>query len=159
MAKITPSLWFDGQAEEAAEFYTSLFPDSHIDMVSRAPADNPSTKAGEVLLVSFTLFGQPFTGINGGPQFTFTEAVSFQIDCADQAETDRYWDALIEGGGEQGQCGWLKDRFGLSWQVVPREMGEYLGGPDPAGAARAMEAMLRMTRLDVAALREAYQGR
>ncbi len=159
MAKITPSLWFDGQAEEAALFYTSLFPDSRVDMVSRSPGDNPSTKAGEVLLVSFTLAGQPFTGINGGPQFPFTEAVSFQIDCADQAEVDRYWEALTEGGGEPGQCGWLKDRFGVSWQVVPREMGAYLGGPDPAGAARAMEAMLRMSRLDVAALREAYEGR
>jgi predicted 3-demethylubiquinone-9 3-methyltransferase (glyoxalase superfamily) len=159
MAKITPNLWFDGQAEEAALFYTSLFPDSRVDMVSRSPGDNPSTKAGEVLLVSFTLAGQPFTGINGGPQFPFTEAVSFQIDCADQAEADRYWEALIEDGGEHGQCGWLKDRFGVSWQVVPREMGDYLGGPDPAGAARAMEAMLRMTRLDVAALREAYEGR
>ncbi len=159
MAKITPSLWFDGQAEEAAVFYASVFPDSRVDMVSRSPGDNPSTKAGEVLLVSFTLAGQPFTGINGGPQFPFTEAISFVIDCADQAEVDRYWEALVEGGGEHSQCGWLKDRFGVSWQVVPREMGDYLGGPDPAGAARAMEAMLRMTRLDVAALREAYGGR
>lgn len=159
MAKITPSLWFDGQAEDAARFYTSLFPDSHIDIVSRSPADNPSTKAGEVLLVSFTLAGQPFTGINGGPQFPFTEAVSFVIDCEDQAEVDRYWDALVEGGGEHGQCGWLKDRFGVSWQVVPREMGAYLGGPDAAGAARAMEAMLAMQKLDVATLREAYEGR
>ena len=159
MAKITPSLWFDGQAEEAARFYTSLFPDSRIDSVSRSPADNPSTKAGEVLLVTFTLAGQPFTGINGGPQFPFTEAVSFVIDCEDQAEVDRYWDALVEGGGEHGRCGWLKDRFGLSWQVVPREMGAYLGGPDPAGAARAMEAMLAMQKLDVATLRVAYEGR
>ena len=159
MAKITPSLWFDGQAEEAARFYTSLFPDSRIENVSRSPADNPSTKAGEVLLVTFTLAGQPFTGINGGPQFPFTEAVSFQIDCEDQAEVDRYWEALVEGGGEHGQCGWLKDRFGLSWQVVPREIGAYLAGPDAAGASRAMEAMLRMQKLDVAELRAAYEGR
>ncbi len=159
MSKITPNLWFDGRAEEAARFYTSLFPDSRIDGVSRSPADNPSTKAGEVLLVTFTLSGQPFVGINGGPQFPFSEAVSFQIDCEDQAEVDRYWEALVEGGGEHGQCGWLKDRFGLSWQVVPREMGAYLGGSDPAGAARAMEAMLAMQKLDVATLREAYEGR
>lgn len=159
MPKITPSLWFDGRAEEAAAFYTSIFPDSRIDAISRSPSDNPSTKAGDVLLVAFTVAGQPFVGINGGPQFPFTEAVSFQVDCADQAEVDRYWDALVAGGGEPGRCGWLKDRFGLSWQVVPREMGAYLGGPDAAGAARAMEAMLRMQKLDVAKLREAYEGR
>jgi predicted 3-demethylubiquinone-9 3-methyltransferase (glyoxalase superfamily) len=159
MTTITPNLWFDGRAEEAAAFYASIFPDSRIEAVSRSPADNPSTKAGDVLLVTFTLAGQRFVGINGGPQFPFSEAVSFQIDCADQAEVDRYWEALVEGGGEHGQCGWLKDRFGLSWQVVPREMGAYLGGPDPAGAARAMEAMLRMQKLDVEQLREAYEGR
>ncbi len=158
MSKITPNLWFDGRAEEAAQFYTSLFPDSRIDYVSRAPGDNPSTKAGEVLLVTFTLAGQRFVGINGGPQFPFTEAVSFQIDCEDQGEVDRYWEALVEGGGEHGQCGWLKDRFGMSWQVVPREIGAYLGGPDPAGAARAMEAMLKMQKLDVAKLRVAYEA-
>ena len=157
MSRITPCLWFDGQAEEAAAFYTSLFPDSRIDDVSRSPADNPSTSAGEVLLVFFTLSGQQFIGVNGGPQFPFTEAVSFQIDCEDQAEVDRYWDALVEGGGEHSMCGWLKDRFGLSWQVVPREMGELLGGPDPEGAARAMQAMLQMQKLDVAKLREAYE--
>jgi len=159
MQKITPSLWFDGRAEEAAAFYTSIFPDSRIEDVSRSPAENPSTKAGEVLLVAFTLSGQRFVGINGGPQFPFTEAVSFAVDCADQAEVDRYWEALVEGGGEHGRCGWLQDRFGLSWQVVPREMGAYLGGPDPAGAARAMEAMLRMQKLDLELLREAYDGR
>ena len=158
MSRITPCLWFDGQAEAAAEFYTSLFPDSRIDDVSRSPADNPSTSAGEVLLVFFTLSGQRFVGVNGGPQFPFTEAVSFQVDCEDQAEVDRYWEALVEGGGSHGQCGWLKDRFGLSWQVIPKQMGDYLGGPDPDGAARAMEAMLRMQKLDIAKLREAYEG-
>ncbi|HEX8940760.1 MAG TPA: VOC family protein [Candidatus Limnocylindrales bacterium] len=158
MSKITPNLWFDGQAEEAARFYVRLFPDSSLDEVSRAPADNPSTKAGDVLLVRFTLAGQPFVGINGGPQFPFTEAVSFQIDCADQAEVDRYWAALTADGGEPGQCGWLKDRFGLSWQVVPRQLGDYLAGPDPAGCQRAMEAMLEMRKLDVEALRIAYEG-
>jgi predicted 3-demethylubiquinone-9 3-methyltransferase (glyoxalase superfamily) len=159
MQKITPSLWFDGRAEEAAAFYTSIFPDSRIEDSSSSPADNPSRTAGEVLLVAFTLSGQRFVGINGGPQFPFTEAVSFQVDCADQAEVDRYWEALVEGGGEHGQCGWLRDRFGLSWQVVPREMGAYLGGPDAAGAARAMQAMLGMQKLDLELLRKAYEGR
>jgi predicted 3-demethylubiquinone-9 3-methyltransferase (glyoxalase superfamily) len=158
VSKLTPCLWFDHNAEEAAEFYVTLFPDSRIDEVSAAPGDNPSTRAGEVLLVRFTLAGQPFVGVNGGPRFPFTEAVSFQIDCADQAEVDRYWDALVAGGGEHSMCGWLKDRFGLSWQVVPRQMGDYLGGPDPAGAARAMAAMLQMQKLDVERLREAYEG-
>ena len=112
-----------------------------------------------MLLVTFTLAGRPFTGINGGPGFPFTEAVSFVVDCDDQSEVDRYWDALVEGGGEHGPCGWLKDRFGVSWQVVPRQMGEYLNGPDGAGAARAMQAMLAMQKLDVARLRAAYEGR
>ncbi len=158
MRGITPNFWFDGRAEEAAAFYTSVFPDSHVDEVVRSAADNPSTKAGEVLLVTFTLARQPFTGVNGGPGFPFTEAVSFVVDCDDQAEVDRYWDALVEGGGSHGPCGWLKDRFWLSWQVVPREMGDYLNGPDPAGAARAMQAMLAMQKLDVAQLRDAYEG-
>ena len=158
MSKITPCLWFDGRAEEAAEFYVSLFADSRIDEVTRAPGDNPSTAAGEVLLVQFTLAGRKYTGLNGGPRFPFTEAVSLQIDCEDQAEADRYWEALVAGGGEHSMCGWLKDRFGLSWQVIPREMGDYLGGADPEGAARAMAAMLQMQRLDVAKMREAYEG-
>jgi predicted 3-demethylubiquinone-9 3-methyltransferase (glyoxalase superfamily) len=158
MKKIVPNLWFDGQAEEAAGFYASLFPDSRVDKVVRSPADNPSTKEGGVLTVEFTLAGSPFMGINGGPDFRFTEAVSFSIDCADQAEVDRYWDALIEGGGEHSVCGWLKDRFGLSWQVVPRQLDEMLQSPDRDGARRAMEAMLQMTKLDVAKLREAFEG-
>ncbi len=156
MSNITPCLWFDGRAEEAAAFYVSVFPNSRIDSVSRAAADNPSTAAGDVLMVQFTLSGSPFTGLNGGPQFPFTEAVSFQIDCADQVEADRYWDALVSNGGVEGQCGWLKDRFGVSWQVIPRELVEILAGPDLDGAARAMTAMLQMRRLDVAALRAAY---
>lgn len=158
MPALTPSLWFDGCAEEAARFYVSVFPDSRVEEVTRSPGDNPSVRAGEVLLVTFTLSGQRFTGINGGPQFRFTEAISFAIDCADQSEADRYWDTLTADGGVPGQCGWLRDRFGLSWQVVPREVGDYLGGSDPAGAARAMEAMLQMGRLDVAAMRAAYEG-
>ena len=158
MSRITPCLWFDKQAEEAARFYTTLFPDSHIDEVSRAPGDHPSTQAGDVLLVWFTLAGTRFTAVNGGPQFPFTEAVSFQIDCADQAEVDRYWEALIAGGGEPSMCGWLKDRYGLSWQVIPKQMGDYLGGPDAEGAARAMAAMLQMQKLDVEQLRLAHEG-
>jgi predicted 3-demethylubiquinone-9 3-methyltransferase (glyoxalase superfamily) len=158
MAKITPCLWFDGNAEEAANFYVSLLPGSHLDRVSRSPADNPSTPAGAVLLVEFTVAGQPFTGLNGGPQFPFTEAISFVIDCDGQDEVDRLWAALIADGGAPGQCGWLKDRFGMSWQVVPRQLGEMLGDPDGERARRAMEAMLRMTRIDIAALRRAFEG-
>ena len=155
---ITPNLWFDGNALEAAQYYVSIFPSSSIDGEHAAAAENPSTHEGEPLVVNFTLDGRPFTAINGGPMFTFSEAVSFAINCADQAETDYYWDALIADGGEPGQCGWLKDRFGLSWQVIPRQLGEYLGGSDPDGARRAMEAMLEMTKLDVEGLRRAYEG-
>ena len=158
MAKITPNLWFDGNAEEAATFYVSLLPDSRIDNVYRSPADNPSTPEGAVLLVDFTLAGQQFTGINGGPQFPFTEAVSFLIDCEDQAEVDRLWDALVAGGGSPGQCGWLRDRFGLSWQVIPREMGELMSSTDAAAARRAMEAMLQMSKIDLEGLRRAFHG-
>ena len=158
MSKISPCLWFDGQAEEAAEFYTSLLPNSRIDRVNRAAADTPSGPEGSVLTVDFTLAGQQFIGLNGGPDFTFNEAISLSIDCEDQAEVDRYWEKLVEGGGEHSVCGWLKDRFGVSWQVIPRQLPEMLNGPDPAGAARAMKAMLEMTKIDVAKLREAYEG-
>lgn len=158
MSKITPCLWFDRNAEEAANFYVSLLPDSRINSVSRSPADNPSTRAGEVLMVDFTVAGQPFTGLNGGPQFAFTEAISFAIECEDQAEVNRLWDALTAGGGEPGQCGWLKDRYGMSWQVVPRQLAEMLGDRDPNRARRAMEAMLRMTRIDIDELRRAANG-
>jgi predicted 3-demethylubiquinone-9 3-methyltransferase (glyoxalase superfamily) len=158
MSKIAPCLWFDGQAEEAAAFYAGLFPDSHVDQVDRAAADTPSGAKGTVLTVNFTLSGQRFVGLNGGPDFTFNEAVSFVIDCEDQAEVDRYWEALIADGGEPGPCGWLKDRFGLSWQVVPKQLYEVVNGPDPAGAERATQAMLQMSKLDVAALQAAYAG-
>jgi predicted 3-demethylubiquinone-9 3-methyltransferase (glyoxalase superfamily) len=159
MSKITPCLWFDrDQGEEAARFYTELFPDSHIDKVVRSAADNPSTPAGAVLTVEFTIGGQPFVGLNGGPDFKFNEAVSFVIDCDDQAEVDRYWDALVQGGGEHSVCGWLKDRFGVSWQVVPRQLNEMLESSDRAAAARAMEAMLKMTKIEVDQLRKAYEG-
>jgi predicted 3-demethylubiquinone-9 3-methyltransferase (glyoxalase superfamily) len=157
-SKITPCLWFDGKAEEAAKFYTSLFPNSRIDKINRSPADTPSGPAGTVLTVDFIVAGQPFIGLNGGPDFKFNEAVSFSIDCEDQAEVDKYWDALIVGGGEPSVCGWLKDRFGLSWQVVPRQLVEYMESPDREAAKRATEAMLQMTKIDVEKLREAFEG-
>ncbi|MCI0582098.1 MAG: VOC family protein [Chloroflexi bacterium] len=157
MSKISPCLWFNGQAEEAARFYTSIFPDSQINDVHRAAADNPSTPKGAVLTVDFTLAGRTFIALNGGPDFTFSEAISLSIDCDDQAEVDRYWDALLADGGAESVCGWLKDRFGVSWQVVPRQMTEMLNG-DPAGAERAMQAMLGMVKLDVEELRRAYEG-
>jgi predicted 3-demethylubiquinone-9 3-methyltransferase (glyoxalase superfamily) len=158
MSKITPCLWFDGNAEEAANFYVSLLPGSRVDNVMRSPADNPSTPAGAVLTVDFTLAGQRFTGLNGGPQFSFTEAISFVIDCEGQPEVDRLWAALTQSGGTPGQCGWLKDRYGVSWQVIPRQLGEILGDPDTERAGRAMEAMLEMGKIDVAALRRAFEG-
>lgn len=151
MQKIKTFLWFDDQAEEAVRFYTSLFDDSHV------LATSPGADGG-VMVVSFTLAGQEFTALNGGPAFSFTEAISLSVSCADQAEVDRLWDALTADGGEESQCGWLKDRFGLSWQIVPDALGEVLGGPDPDGANRAMEAMLQMKKLDVARLRAAYAG-
>ncbi|HEX5450802.1 MAG TPA: VOC family protein [Candidatus Limnocylindrales bacterium] len=158
MTSLATCLWFDGDAEAAARLYTSLLPDSRIDRVVLAPADNPSTKQGEVLTVDFTLAGQRLTALNGGPDFRFTEAISLVIECEDQAEVDRLWTSLILGGGEPGPCGWLKDRFGLSWQIVPRQLNEMLAGPDAEGAKRVMEAMLQMGKLDLARLREAYQG-
>lgn len=158
MDKISPCLWFDGQAEEAARFYTSLFPDSRIDNVDRSAADTPSGPEGMVITVSFTLGGRSFIGLNGGDDFKFSEAISMSIDCEDQAEVDRYWAALIENGGEPSVCGWLKDRFGLSWQVIPRQLPEMLASPDRAAAKRAMEAMLKMTKIEVAELERAFAG-
>jgi predicted 3-demethylubiquinone-9 3-methyltransferase (glyoxalase superfamily) len=158
MPRISPSLWFDGNAEQAAEFYTSIFPNSRIETVARASSDNPAGPKGSVLTIDFTLDGTRFVGLNGGPDFRFNEAVSFVIDCEDQAEVDRYWDALSADGGQPGPCGWVKDRFGLSWQVVPKQLYETLNGPDAAGAERAMQAMLQMGKLDVAALEAAYAG-
>jgi predicted 3-demethylubiquinone-9 3-methyltransferase (glyoxalase superfamily) len=151
--KIVPNLWFDGQAEQAAEFYCSVFPNSRVVTVARYTEAGPGP-AGSVMTVEFELDGDRFVGINGGPEFTFSEAVSFQITCADQAEIDRYWAALTDGG-EEGPCGWLKDRFGLSWQVVPAGMDELFSDPDSGRARRAMEAMFGMRKLDLAALRAA----
>ncbi len=158
MTAITPCLWFNGTAEEAARFYTSIFPDSRIDHVARSAADNPSTQAGETLTVEFTLDGNAFLGLNGGPDFQFSEAISFVIDCKDQAEVDRYWDRLVEGGGEHSVCGWLKDKFGVSWQVTPRRLNELMNGPDRDGARRTMEVMLQMQKIDIAQLEAAYRG-
>ena len=156
MSPIIPNLWFDTEAEQAAEFYTSVFPNSRILSRALYPEGSPGP-VGTVMTVEFELDGQRFVGINGGPQFPFTEAVSFQITCEDQAEVDRYWAALTDGG-EESQCGWLKDRYGLSWQVVPAGMEEVFADPDPARAQRAMQAMLGMRKLDIAALREAADG-
>ena len=156
MPRITPNLWFDDDGEAAARFYVSVFPNSEITGITRYGEVGPG-EAGAVMTVSFVLDGEPFTIINGGPQFTFDEAVSFEIRCADQAEVDHYWDKLTDGG-EESQCGWLKDRFGLSWQVVPEGWEALLTSSDPARAERAMAAMLGMKKLDIAALEAAADG-
>jgi predicted 3-demethylubiquinone-9 3-methyltransferase (glyoxalase superfamily) len=158
MQNITPCLWFDGQAEAAASFYVSLMPNSRIDKVMRSPADTPSGPAGMVLTVEFTLAGNKFLGLNGGPLFHFTEAVSFQIACEYQAEVDRLWAALTDGGTPQ-PCGWLKDRWGLSWQIIPTRLTQLLADPNPERARRAMEVMLKMTKLDIAELERAADGK
>jgi predicted 3-demethylubiquinone-9 3-methyltransferase (glyoxalase superfamily) len=162
MQKITPCLWFDTQAEDAAKFYTSIFKNSRILSISKYPesAEEVSGKpAGSVMTVEFEIDGMRFTGLNGGPNFKFSEAISFQIDCKDQAEVDYFSEKLTANGGEQGPCGWVKDRFGLSWQVVPSIMAELFGGPDKEGAERAMKAMLEMKKLDITKLQAAYDGK
>ena len=157
MSKIRPCPWFDGEAEEAANFYVSLFPSSRIDHVQRNVMDSRAGKAGTVLVVEFTLAGQRFMALNGGTRFEYTHAISFEVDCADQAEVDRLWDALSDGGSIE-QCGWLKDRYGVSWQIVPTVLGQMLGDSDPAKAQQVMQAMLRMIKLDIAGLKAAYEG-
>ncbi|MFF3332512.1 VOC family protein [Streptomyces sp. NPDC002888] len=153
----TTCLWFDGQAEEAAHHYVSIFKNSSVGKVTRYTEAGPGN-AGSVLTVDFTANGQKFVALNGGPEFKFNEAISFQIDCADQEEVDFYWNKLLEGGGEPGPCGWLKDKYGVSWQVVPSALMEMVTGPDQEKAARAMKAMLAMGKLDIAALKKAYDG-
>lgn len=153
MPAITPSLWFDDNVEEAAAFYTSVFPNSHIEQMYRYTAAGPGTP-GEVAYGTFVLDGSRFLGINGGPAFQFSEAVSFEVLCADQDEVDHYWNSLVDGG-EESQCGWLKDRFGLSWQIVPKRLYELLDDPDPARAAAATKAMLGMQKIVVAELEDA----
>ena len=156
--RITPNLWFDTEAEDAAQFYVSVFKDSRIINTSHYGSDGPGP-AGSVMVVSFELEGQRFTALNGGPAFTISEAVSFIVNCETQEEVDSFWERLSEGGDEQAQmCGWLKDRYGVSWQIVPTALPEILGGADREGAQRAMQAMLKMTKLDIGALRSAYEG-
>jgi predicted 3-demethylubiquinone-9 3-methyltransferase (glyoxalase superfamily) len=150
MPKTVPCLWFDGQAEQAAAHYTAIFPNSEVLGVVRYGPDTPGPE-GSVMAVNFSLDGQRFAGINGGPQFSFSEAISFQVLCADQDEVDYYWDRLSEGG-EQGPCGWLKDRFGVSWQVEPTVLFDLIDDPDPDRAQRAMQAMLKMSKIDIAEL-------
>jgi len=153
MQKITPCLWFDTQGEEAANFYTSVFKNSRITDISRYGEAGPRP-AGTVMTVAFELDGQPFVALNGGPEFTFNEAVSFQINCANQDEVDHYWNSLTEGG-QEGPCGWLKDKFGVSWQVVPTALSELLNDPDPGRSQRAMKAMLQMGKIDIETIRKA----
>jgi predicted 3-demethylubiquinone-9 3-methyltransferase (glyoxalase superfamily) len=156
MPKITPFLWYDSQAEEAAEFYVSVFEDSRITNVVRYGSAGPGPE-GSAMTVSFELDGREFVGLNGGPTHTFTEAVSFVVDCATQDEVDYFWTKLSDGG-EEGPCGWLKDRFGLSWQIVPRALSELLSDADPAKSARVMAAMLQMKKIEIADLLKAYEG-
>ena len=158
MSKISPCLWFDGDAEEAANFYVSLLPNSRIEKIQHNIIDGHSGKAGSVLVIEFTLAGQGFMALNGGMKKEYTHAVSFKIDCADQAEVDRLWDALSDGGSVE-RCGWLKDRYGVSWQIVPTALPKYLGGSNAAGAQRAMAAMLGMVKLDIEGLKRAYEGK
>ncbi len=157
MPKITPHLWFAEKAEEAARFYASLLPDSRVDRVTALPTDSPSGPAGSVALVEFTLMGQPFMAISAGPLDPFNHAVSFMIPCETQAEIDRLWAAFSEGGQTE-QCGWLRDRYGLCWQIVPSRLGDLLTDPDPARAARVAKAMLVMAKFDIAALESAAAG-
>jgi len=155
----TTCLWFNGNAREAATFYTSIFPDSSLADGWIAPTETPGNAEGSEILVNFTIFGRPFIGLNGRPQFPHSESISFQIPCADQSEIDKYWQILTADGGQESQCGWLKDKFGISWQVVSPEMGKYLGGADAAGAQRATQAMLEMKKIDLAVMEKAYHGR
>jgi predicted 3-demethylubiquinone-9 3-methyltransferase (glyoxalase superfamily) len=157
MSKPIPFLWFDTNAEEATNFYVSIFPNSKVVSINRYPAGGPAP-AGAVMTTRFSLDGQEFVALNGGPHHKFTEAISFVINCETQAEVDRFWDTLTAGGGEPGPCGWLKDKYGLSWQVVPTILPKLLSGGDPAKSGRAMAAMMKMSKLDGDALKRAYDG-
>ena len=158
MMKNTICIWYDREAEAAANFYASVFPDSKVIAVHKAPGDYPSGKAGDVLTVEFTVLGIPCLGLNGGPQFHHTEAFSFQIQTADQAETDRYWNAIVGNGGAESACGWCKDKWGLSWQITPKVLTDAFTDPDRAAAKRAFEAMMTMRKIDVAAIEAARRG-
>jgi predicted 3-demethylubiquinone-9 3-methyltransferase (glyoxalase superfamily) len=157
MSGISPCLWFDDEAEEAANFYVSLLPDSKIERVQKNVMDSPAGKEGSVLVVDFTLAGQRFMALNGGTRLEHTHAISFHVDCADQAEVDRLW-AALSAGGAIIQCGWLRDRYGVSWQIVPTVLAKMLRDPDPAKARRVMQAMMKMIKLDIAGLAAAYDG-
>jgi predicted 3-demethylubiquinone-9 3-methyltransferase (glyoxalase superfamily) len=156
--KMATCLWYDGQAEEAANFYASVFPDSRVKSVNRAPGDYPAGKQGDVLTVEFTVLGEDFLGLNGGPNFKFNESVSFQVYTDDQEETDRYWNAIVSNGGEESMCGWCKDRFGLSWQITPRRLLELTTEKDPARSKAAFNAMMQMRKIDIAALDAAVES-
>ncbi len=157
MQRITPFLWYAKEAEEAAAFYASIFPDSRVNRVVALPSESPSGPPGSVKVVEFVLFGQEFVAMTAGPLDPFNHAVSFVVNCKDQAEIDRYWNALLDGGTPE-QCGWLKDRFGLSWQIVPTILGEMMAEPDRTKAKRASDAMMKMVKIDIAALQAAYAG-
>jgi predicted 3-demethylubiquinone-9 3-methyltransferase (glyoxalase superfamily) len=159
MSKIAPCLWFDGEAEEAAKLYVSLVPNSRIDHVQKNVTDSPAGKAGSVLVVQFMLAGQRFLALNGGRRFEYTHAISFHIDCGDQAEVDRLWYGLLESGGTAEQCGWLQDRYGVSWQIVPGVLPKMLADPDQGKAQRVMQAMMQMVKIDIAGLERAHEGR
>lgn len=156
--KIAACLWYDGNALEAANFYAETFPDSRVDAVHHAPGDYPSGETGDVLTVEFTVLGMPFLGLNGGPEFRFTEAVSFQVYTADQEETDRYWNAIVDNGGAESACGWCRDRFGLSWQITPQILIDAITDPDRKAAARAFAAMMEMKKIDIATITAAREA-
>ena len=158
MSRIAACLWYDGTAEEAANLYASIFPESSVDAVHRSPADYPNGKAGDALTVEFTVLGMKFVGLNGGPAFKFDEAVSFMVHTSDQDETDRYWNAIVDNGGAESACGWCSDRFGLRWQITPQILLDYMTSSDAAAAKRAMEAMMTMRKIDIATLEAAYRG-
>ena len=158
VSKNTICLWYDGTAEQAANFYAKTFPDSKVGTVYRAPGDYPDGKKGNVLTVEFTVAGIPCIGLNGGPQFKPTEAFSFQIATDDQAETDRLWNAIVGNGGQESACGWCKDRWGVSWQITPRALTDAIADPDPAAAKRAFDAMMEMRKIDIAAIQKARAG-
>jgi predicted 3-demethylubiquinone-9 3-methyltransferase (glyoxalase superfamily) len=157
-AKNTICLWYDGTAEEAARFYAETFPDSRVTAVHKAPGDYPDGKEGGVLTVEFTVLGIPCLGLNGGPHFKHSEAFSFQVSTADQAETDRLWDAIVGNGGQESACGWCKDKWGLSWQITPRALMEAISDPDKAAAKRSFDAMMTMGKIDIAAIEKARRG-
>jgi predicted 3-demethylubiquinone-9 3-methyltransferase (glyoxalase superfamily) len=159
MGKMITCLWFDhGQARKAAEFYAGLFPDSHVGAAMRAPGDFPDGRQGDELTVEFTVLGEAFLGLNGGPAFRPNEAVSFMVETNDQAETDKYWDAIVGNGGAESDCGWCKDRWGFSWQITPRQLNEAIKDPDKAAAKRVFDAMMTMKKIDVARIEAARRG-